>query len=131
MKDKKPIIEQVPVLIAVPAYGLCDYAKKLIPTIKLSMPHVLLLIDNASPDGTGDYFDSLKDNKNIEVIHNKKNLGCAGAWNQAAFCGFEGAQADKVIFLNNDTLLLPDTLDRLVADLDRPGVGLASACDFA
>jgi len=66
-----------------------------------------IVIDNASTDGADKYAQSLSW---ITFIGNKENLGWAKANNIAA----ELAKGDFLFFLNNDTKLLPDTIERLV-----------------
>ncbi len=119
------------VLIAVPSFNLLEYVRKLIPTIVTHAPYILLLIDNGSTDGTTKYFDSLQDKKFVTSLLIEKNIGVSPAWNQALYLGFEVQKVKSVIILNNDTLLLPGTLDRLIYDLTLPGVALASARDVS
>lgn len=83
----------------------------------------VILVDNASSDGTvesvGESFPSVK------VIENSRNLRFAGGNN----VGIEYAlrnKADYILLLNNDTVVAPDFLDRLieVADTDKR-IGIA------
>lgn len=68
----------------------------------------LLLIDNGSSDGTAEYLAGCTD---VTVIANRENLGCAGAWNQ----GVRAADADWLLFLNNDVIVSPGWLEGLLA----------------
>jgi GT2 family glycosyltransferase len=56
----------------------------------------------------------------------ERNVGAAGSWNSGLEFGFNQLGCNKIIVLNNDSLLLPDTIDRIVDDLDRLEVGIAS-----
>ncbi len=68
----------------------------------------LILIDNASSDGTAEHLASLDD---ATVIRNPTNLGCAGAWNQ----GVEAASgAEWIVILNNDVIVTPGWLTGLL-----------------
>jgi GT2 family glycosyltransferase len=67
----------------------------------------VIMIDNGSSDGT-----SQKVGQNfpeVEIIRNETNRGFACAVNR----GLERALASKILILNNDTRLLPDSLQPL------------------
>jgi GT2 family glycosyltransferase len=114
----------------------------------------LIIVDNASTDGTADYYrDLLHQNgcssrreeahsfsesaseicepphvgcypglasPRIQIIFNSENRGFARANNQ----GLAAARGEYLILLNNDTLVLPDWRDKLLAWLRDPSVGL-------
>jgi GT2 family glycosyltransferase len=79
-------------------------------------PFELIVVDNASSDGTQAWLRELESRALVpmRVIANETNRGFAPANNQAA----ELARGDVLILLNNDTVLTPGWLDRLVAVLD-------------
>jgi GT2 family glycosyltransferase/tetratricopeptide (TPR) repeat protein len=94
-------------------------------------PYELLLVDNGSSDGTGEYLASIdgevnhrdtKTQRRVVVIRNETNLGFPRGCNQA----LERARGKYVVFLNNDTVLTPGWLDGLVALAlhDWPHVGM-------
>lgn len=58
----------------------------------------VIVVDNASTDGTGDYLGALGDHR-LRVIVNERNEGFAAPNN----CGFRAAQGEFVAALNNDT----------------------------
>ncbi|MFS0654152.1 glycosyltransferase [Bacillus sp. 179-C3.3 HS] len=66
----------------------------------------LIIVDNASTDGTKDYIRGLKD---VIVIENEKNLGFAKGCNQGA----KRATGDSILFLNNDTIVTEQWLPPL------------------
>lgn len=71
----------------------------------------LIIVDNGSTDGT----------EKLATIRNNENLGFAGGNNQ----GFEKARGKFVWLLNNDTLVEPDILNKLVDYMERnPDVGV-------
>lgn len=82
----------------------------------------LILVDNASSDGTTDYLKSLANRfSHIRLHLNKINRGFAGGNND----GLRLAQGDYLVLLNNDTLLPEHWLDRLLWLLQRTSqVGL-------
>src|SRR5262249_39832802 len=80
------------------------------------------VVDNASPDGTKDYLAAVarRDPRGGRYF-NPRNLGVAGANN----LGIRHAGGDVVVLLNNDTVVPPGLLGRLVSHLQRdPSIGL-------
>ena len=88
------------------------------------VPFELIVVDNASTDGTSEYLQTLAAAEpRVRLILNERNHGFARACNQGA----RAALGDVLVFLNNDTVLPPGWLRGLVAHLRRPGVGAVSA----
>jgi GT2 family glycosyltransferase len=86
-------------------------------------PFELIVVDNQSRDGSADYLHRCVESKLLPInfIANSDNRGFAAANNQAA----NEARGDVLVFLNNDTVVTPGWLERLVAILDEdPSVGL-------
>jgi GT2 family glycosyltransferase len=78
-----------------------------------------IVVDNASTDGAPDMV--ARDFPEVVLLRNRANLGFARANNQAA----DHARGRYVFFLNNDTLVPPDTLRGLVKFADaHPEVGM-------
>ena len=72
----------------------------------------VVVVDNASTDGSADRLDGLAGgNIPLEVVHNSANRGFAAACNQGAARG----TGDWILFLNPDTRLFADSLDRAMA----------------
>ena len=65
----------------------------------------LIVVDNGSTDGT----------QKLATIRNSENLGFAGGNNQ----GYQKTRGKYIWLLNNDTLVKPDTLDKLVDYMDK------------
>lgn len=83
-------------------------------------PFELVIVDNASSDGTADYLQLLAmRNPSVRVILNDSNVGFAAANNQ----GLAVARAPDLVLLNNDTIVPPGWLPRLLAHLEGEGVG--------
>ena len=68
----------------------------------------LILVDNASTDGSADSLD-LSCFKQVQFVKNSENLGFAGANNQAA----KLAQGRWLALLNPDATAAPDWLEQL------------------
>jgi GT2 family glycosyltransferase len=78
----------------------------------------ILVVDNASADGTADLAAA---DSGVRLIRNRENLGFARANNQ----GFHEARGRYVLLLNPDAQVYEGALDRGVAFLDaHPDVGI-------
>jgi GT2 family glycosyltransferase len=89
-----------------------------IPENSRGASHEIIVVDNASTDHTVEMLRL--DYPGVRVIANAGNLGFAHANNQ----GLEVARGRYVFFLNPDTRLLGDALQKLVTFLDlHPSVG--------
>ncbi len=71
----------------------------------------VILVDNGSTDGSQEAIAAQF--KNVTILAQTSNLGCAGGRNAGARCALE-RQADYILFLDNDTAVKPDFLSRLV-----------------
>ena len=82
------------------------------------VPLEVVVVDNASTDGTQEVLESFEDR--IRIIHNKKNTGFAAGQNQA----IAASSGDWVLTLNPDVVLMPDFLMRLIqaSEID-PAIG--------
>jgi glycogen(starch) synthase len=87
----------------------------------------LVLVDNGSNDGTGDYFRSLRDRLGgptpVQVLRNSENVGYVLAANQ----GIRAARGSSVVLLNNDTVVKAGWLEALIAASRTPGTGVVTA----
>ena len=79
----------------------------------------LLVIDNASTDGTPDYLRSL-DLPNLRLLLNKDNVGFGRACNQGIAVARELA-ASHVTFINNDVEFGPDLIGGMITSLNETG----------
>lgn len=80
-----------------------------------------IIVDNASTDGTYDFL--YYDFGFLKLIKNEKNFGFAAANNQ----GFLAAESDYILFLNPDMKCEENSLDKLVAYLEKnKEVGIVS-----
>jgi GT2 family glycosyltransferase len=81
-----------------------------------SLPFEIVLVDNASPDDSLAWLREAEASGllPLRVIANAHNAGFAAANNQAA----REARGDVLVFLNNDTVVTPGWLERLVGHLD-------------
>lgn len=70
----------------------------------------IIIIDNASSDGSVDFLEANQYNLPIKLIKNKKNVSFSRGCNQ----GSKIAQGELFVFMNNDIQLLPGWLGNLV-----------------
>ncbi len=81
----------------------------------------LIIVDNNSTDGTPEYLlEMAKQYPSIQTILNPANHGFARANNQ----GIEKSTGEYIVLLNNDTIVPPGWLGRLLRHLQDPAVGL-------
>ena len=82
----------------------------------------VLIVDDASPDGSGDVADALASNHSVvESLRLVRNLGPVGAYNQA----LAHVRGEYIVRLDADDLLTPGALRRGTALLEaHPSVGL-------
>ncbi len=81
----------------------------------------VIVVDNASDAPTQEMLAGIK---GLRVVRNDTNIGFVGACNQGA----DAARGEFVVFLNNDTIVLPGWLEALVRTFERdPLVGAAGA----
>lgn len=101
-----------PISIVIPAHNQLEYCRQCIESIQIgtTTPYQLILVDNGSTDGVGEYFDAVA---GATVVHSSTNLGFAGGVN----LGIERATG-HVLLLNSDTLVPRHWLARLLEALE-------------
>lgn len=81
----------------------------------------IIIVDNLSKDGTPDYLRQLAElEPSVKVILNDQNFGFAKANNQ----GIEVATGEFIVLLNNDAIVPPGWLSRLLRHLNDPQIGM-------
>jgi len=103
-----------PVSIIIPAFNQLDYCRQCIDSIHANTSpdrYRLILVNNGSDDGVGEYFDSIE---NAIVVHSPENKGFSGGVN----LGLAEATG-HVLLLNSDTLVPRNWLPRLLDALER------------
>jgi GT2 family glycosyltransferase len=84
----------------------------------------VLVIDNASRDGTVEYLTAVAErDARVHIVANPKNLGFPAACNQ----GLALARGPDLVLLNNDSMVAPGWLGRLLAPLDDDRTALVGA----
>lgn len=80
----------------------------------------LIVVDNASKTETTSILKKYKNNPKVELIFNKQNLGFAGGNN----VGLKQSNGDYIILLNNDILVTPGWISRLIFHSNHKNTGL-------
>lgn len=95
--------------IIIPTYNQVNYLKECIDSIfqYTNSSFELIIVDNASEDGTAEYLQSCK---GIRYQINPENLGFSGAVNQ----GLRMARGTTLLILNNDAVVTTHWLDNLL-----------------
>ena len=101
--------------IIIPCWGQLEFTRKCIPALfRQTGPNwELIVINNGSTDGTGDYLAGVQDASPVPVtvIANATNRGFPAAINQ----GLQYARGEYLVLLNNDVVVTDGWLDQLTA----------------
>ena len=110
--------------IIIPVFNKSAFTKRCLDTLRPTLEGAgegeVIVVDNASTDETQEL---LKNYPWITLIRNEKNLGFAGANNQAA----RVARGKYLVLLNNDTEAFPGWLAAMLKTAQEPGVGIVGA----
>jgi len=113
------------VSIVIPLYNRVELTRPCVDALARNTRDVefeVILVDNASSDGTGEFVASLA--PPFRSVTNASNLGFAAACNQGA----EAARGEFVLFLNNDTEPCPGWLPPLLETIEGdPRVGIVGS----
>ncbi|ANA41219.1 hypothetical protein A2G06_14230 [Geobacter anodireducens] len=113
------------VSIIIPLYNKVEYTRQCLEALALNTEQALnyevILVDNASSDGTAEYLRTLSGD--VTIVTNLKNLGFAKACNQ----GGRIARGRCLVFLNNDTIPHPGWLAGLLRGAEQDGADIVGA----
>ena len=104
--------------------GLLRRAVESVERFAPSLPFEIVVVDNASTDGSRDWLRSL--GPRVRLVENEENLGFSKANNQ----GIRASRAPFVFLLNTDAEVRPGAIDQLLETLrsdERAGAS-AGAC---
>jgi len=119
--------------VAVPTYNERESISRLIPLLLRvfqdnGIDGWVLVVDDSSPDGTGDVVEALsREHPNIRVIHRKGKLGLGSAYKDAFREALMDRNTDLVVEMDADLSHDPTYLPAIVQAAQRSGgVGLGS-----
>jgi GT2 family glycosyltransferase len=102
------------VSVIIPVYGKCEYTIRCLATIAQNSPSTsfeVIVVDDFSPDNTVEVLSGVE---GLRLIKNGENLGFIRTCNHGA----DEAKGQYLLFLNNDTAVLPGWLDELKRTFD-------------
>lgn len=121
MKDREELVKQPKFSIIVPVYKVEEYLQVCVDSLLAQEEYKdqmeILLIDDGSPDKSGELCDRLAEaHKQIKAFH-KPNGGLSSARNY----GLDRATGKYVLFVDSDDVIEPDTLKKITEALDQFG----------
>jgi len=111
-----------PVLVVIPTYNERDNLERIVDRLRAAMPKAhALIVDDGSPDGTGDIADRLAaDDERIHVMHRTEKNGLGAAYVAGFGWGLERDYA-VLVEMDADGSHAPEDLPRMIdalADAD-------------
>ena len=114
--------QELDLSIIIVNYNSINYLRDCIKSIRKTTKEIryeIIVVDNNSQDGSVGIIRN--EFQNVLLIANQNNAGLSCAWNQ----GIRVSRGHYILLLNNDTVLLPDSLDTMWKVMERsPGIGL-------
>lgn len=108
------------VSIIIPVRNKLDFTQKCLQSIASPpslVEHEIIVVDNASDDGTLEFLQEKQKMNELTTIRNDPPLNFAASCNRGA----KQAQGKYLLFLNNDTEAFPGWLDEMVKVAERSG----------
>jgi glycosyltransferase involved in cell wall biosynthesis len=115
------------VLVVTPTYNERDNLRELLRRVRSAVPAAdVLVVDDASPDGTGELADEMSaGDSQIHVLHRAGKEGLGAAYLAGFAWGLEQAY-DVLVEMDADCSHAPEELPRLLEALDDADVALGS-----
>ena len=110
--------------IVIPVRNQLSFTRQCLESVRAHCisPYELIVVDNASTDGTRDYLRSCAD---VRLIENSENRGYPAAVN----LGLQASCGDRILLLNNDTIMTRGAHERMVTAMEsHPLIGLVGPC---
>jgi len=116
LPPKLPIAGEPRCSIIILAFNKAEYTSLCLRSVLKEIDSAaveIIVVDNASIDNTSEVLR--KFGNRIDVIHNEDNLGFVDGCN----VGAAAAKGRYLLFLNNDTVVLPGAIDTLLESVER------------
>ena len=108
--------------VVIPSHNTLEHLKNTYASIKKYAPNVpMIIIDDASEDGTDKWLESLVD-KNLTVIIDKERKGHTYWYDE----GMRRAKTDIVSILHSDMIIGPGYFENMLKHLDKGKVVCAT-----
>ena len=116
------------IVVVVPTYNEKENVLKLIDAIDgLGIPLDILMVDDNSPDGTGDIIeDARKTRKNLHIIHREKKQGIGPAYIEGFKHVLSNGAYDFVVQMDADFSHNPKDIPRLIKKAEECDVAVGS-----
>lgn len=101
--------------IIMPTFNCVKYTQQTLGSIKTNLPCNVIIVDNASTDGTLQLLNDLSKISNQIIIRNMKRISLSAAWNMGLKRAMQDSEFKYAYVLNNDLILEPYQLEVLVA----------------
>lgn len=120
------------VAAVVVTFNRLEKLKKVIASIEAQQhaPSHLVIVNNASTDGTGEYLAQLSSSLPLEIVSLDTNTGGAGGFSAGMRRGYE-LGTDFVWIMDDDGYPEPDALAKLVSGIDEASTALDAQVPFA
>lgn len=119
-----PVDGSVPASVVVVAFGDLPLTKLCLESVLANTDapdYEVVVVDNGSSETSQAYLDEVERRfVNVRIVRNRRNEGFASATN----IGLAAAKGEALVLLNNDTIVSPGWLGRLLGHLEDPAVGL-------
>jgi dolichol-phosphate mannosyltransferase len=114
-------------LVVIPTYNEADNIELILDRVRASVPSAdVLVVDDNSPDGTGELADKVADHDDgVQVLHRGVKTGLGAAYLAGFVWGLDRAY-DVLIQMDADGSHLPEQLPRLLDSLPGADVVLGS-----
>lgn len=117
-------LQKPAVSIVIPVFNQLEYTKQCIDSINNTVNEKieLIIVNNASTDGTINYLNEYKSGKiRLKIFNNNENLGFPAAVNQ----GILGSTGKYVVIANNDIVFTETWLERMISVAEsEPEIGI-------
>jgi dolichol-phosphate mannosyltransferase len=115
------------IVVVIPTYNEIENLPLLAPKVLAQDPRIeLLIVDDASPDGTGKLADDLaRGSPRVHVLHRAEKQGLGPAY-RAGLRHALDLGADVIVQMDADFSHPPETLPQLLAEIERHDVVLGS-----
>ena len=100
--------------VVVPTYNEVGNLKNIVEQILAAEDVEIVVVDDASPDGTGELADELAKSYNVKVVHRAGKLGLSSAILE----GFESSSSEIIGVIDGDLQHPPSVIPKLVKAIE-------------